>query len=106
MNTTIQERQIAAAKAYFEQVDKGRLPDELFAPGFSFFFPKFGVGSGLEEFKEFAAGLWGAGLKSQHHRDALTYFTSDRHVIVEGTTAGSDAEGGTWDGGKTPGRRF
>jgi hypothetical protein len=106
MNTSTEARQIEAAKIYFEQVDKGRLPDELFAPGFTFFFPKFGVGRGLEEFKEFAAGLWGAGLKSQHHRDQLNYLVSGRTVVVEGTTAGSDADGRTWDGGKTPGGRF
>jgi hypothetical protein len=106
MDDTVQTRRIASAKAYFEKVDKGELPLELFTPDFEFFFPKYGVGRGADEFREFAAGLWGAGLKSQHHRDELEFMASGRHVIVEGATAGNDAEGRTWDGGRTPGGRF
>ena len=64
---------IETAKSYFEQVDKGSLPAELFVSGFEFYFPKLGVGRGIEEFREFAAGLWGAGLASQHHRDQFEY---------------------------------
>ncbi len=106
MDDADQERRITAAKAYFERVDRGELPLDLFTPDFEFFFPKFGVGRGPDEFHAFAAGLWGAGLKSQHHRDELQYMVSGRHVIVEGATIGSDAGGRTWDGGKTPGGRF
>jgi hypothetical protein len=106
MDDTVQRRQIASAKAYFAKVDKGELPLDLFTADFEFFFPKYGVGRGPDEFREFAVGLWGAGLKSQHHRDELNYMASGRHVIVEGATVGSDAEGRTWDGGKTPGGRF
>jgi len=106
MDAPLQKRQIESARLYFEKVDNGELPSELFAADFEFFFPKYGVGRGLEEFREFAGGLWGAGLKAQHHREELTFIVSGRHVIVEGTTVGSDAEGRAWDGGKTPGGRF
>jgi hypothetical protein len=73
--------------------DAGRRPDELFTPAFEFLFPKFGVGRGLEEFHQCTIGLIEAGHKLVHHRDQLKYFVSDRHVIVEGTTEGSDCEG-------------
>ena len=97
---------IEFAKAYFEQVDHGRLPDELFTPDFEFYFPKYGVGRGLEEFRELAAGLASAGLKVKHHRDRLRYIACGLQVIVEGTTFGSDGAGNTWNGGETPGGRF
>jgi hypothetical protein len=106
VDASFQTRQIESATTYFEMVDKGELPFELFTPDFEFFFPKYVVGRGPEEFREFAAGLWGAGLKSQHRRNELKYMASGRHVIVEGATVGSDAGGRTWDGGKTPGGRF
>ena len=72
MDDKIQTRQIASAKTYFENVDKGELPLELFTPNFEFHFPKYGVGRGPDGFREFAAGLWGAGLKSRP-RCALKY---------------------------------
>jgi hypothetical protein len=106
MDDKVQTRRIASAKAYFEKVDNGALPLELFTRDFEFYFPKYGVGRGPEEFREFAAGLWDAGLKSQHHRDELRFIVSGQQVIVEGATTGSDAGGRTWDGGKTPGGRF
>jgi hypothetical protein len=106
MDALPQARQINVAKAYFEKVDKGELPLELFTADFEFFFPKYGVGRGPEEFREFAAGLWGAGLKSQHHRDQLKYIATSAGVVVEGTTVGCDGESRAWNGGKTPGGRF
>jgi len=58
MDVLPQTRQIESAKTYFEKVDKGEFPFELFTPDFEFFFPKYGVGRGPEAFREFAAGLW------------------------------------------------
>jgi hypothetical protein len=46
MDVLPQTRQIESAKTYFENVDKGELPFELFTPDFEFFFPKYGVGRG------------------------------------------------------------
>lgn len=90
----------------FRTGDHGRLPDELFTPDFEFYFPKYGVGRGFEEFRELAAGLAYAGLKVTHHRDRLRYIARGLQVIVEGTTFGNDGAGNTWDGGETPGGRF
>jgi hypothetical protein len=90
----------------FREGGQGRASFRTLHARFEFFFPKYGVGRGPEEFREFASGLWAAGFKSQHHRNELEYMASGRHVVVEGATVGSDAAGGTWDGGKTPGGRF
>jgi hypothetical protein len=90
-------RMIEAAKAYFVAVDSGRPPDELFARDFEFFFPKYGVGSGVDEFHALAAGLGAAGYKATHYRDRLKYLVSGQQLIVEGTTFGIDGHGGAWD---------
>src|ERR1700761_9123444 len=97
---------IENAKTYFERVDKGELPLELFSHDFQFYFPKYGIGRGAEEFREFGGGLWNAGYKAQHHKPQLTYFAVDNHVVVEGTTEGRDGEERSWNGGETPGGRF
>jgi hypothetical protein len=64
------------------------------------------VGQGLEELREYAAGLWSAGLKLTHHRDGLKYLECGSPIIVEGTTFGQDASGQSWDGGTTRGGRL
>jgi hypothetical protein len=97
---------LRSAKTYFEAVDSGQVPDELFAPDFEFYFPKFGMGKGLDEIRECATGLWSAGLSVTHYLDRLTYLDCGSHVIVEGTTFGHDKAGNRWDGGATPGGRF
>jgi hypothetical protein len=97
---------IETASKYFEGVDNGRIPEEIFAPGFEFYFPKFGVGRGIEQFYELAVGLGSAGLQFAHHRDHLQFYSSGSHLIVEGTTFGQDGSGASWDGGTTPGGRF
>jgi len=106
MNDPRSLRLIASAKAYFDEVDSGQLPLELFTSDFEFYFPKFGVGRGPDEFREFAGGFWAAGYKARHHRSQLKFTASGRQVAVEGTTEGSDSDGRTWNGGETPGGRF
>ncbi len=106
MSASVSSRMIESTKTYFREVDSGRLPDELFTADFEFFFPKFGVGRGLDEFHELAAGLRAARYKATHHRDRLKYIAFGQQLIVEGTTFGSDSHGGTWNGGETPGGRF
>jgi hypothetical protein len=100
------DQHLESARAYFSELDSGRIPGELFAPDFEFYFPKFGVGQGFEELGEFAFGLMAAGLKVTHHRDRLKYLTSGSQVVVEGTTYGDDRVGQSWNGGETPGGRF
>jgi hypothetical protein len=106
MNEPSDKKHLDAAKRYFEELDGGRIPAELFAADFEFYFPKFGVGQGTEEIQEFGAGLAAAGLRVTHHRDRLKYLACGSQVIVEGTTYGNDSAGGSWSGGETPGGRF
>ena len=100
------DRMVAAAKKYFEELDGGRIPTELFAADVEFFFPKFGIGRGLDELGQLGMGLYSAGLRMQHHRDRLNYIVGGSHVVVEGATEGHDGAGHSWKGGETPGGRF
>jgi hypothetical protein len=97
---------IDIVKSYFQEIDEGRFPDRLFTPDFEFYFPKFGVGRGLAEFGELAAGMIASGNKVGHCYDSLSFIEADRHVIVEGATHGTSGEGIAWKGGDTPGGRF
>jgi len=97
---------LKSASTYFSELDSGRIPEELFAPDFEFFFAKFGVGQGLDELREFATGLGAAHLNVTHHRDRLKYLACGSQVVVEGTTFGNDGGGRSWNGGETPGGRF
>jgi len=106
MSTVGSDQHLSSARTYFAELDSGRIPDELFSPDFEFWFPKFGVGHGLEELREFATGLISGGLKVTHHRDRLKYYSFGSHVVVEGTTFGTDGAGQSWNGGETSGGRF
>lgn len=93
-------------RRYFEEADAGRVPADLFAEDFEFYFPKFGVGRGMAEFGELAAGMLSALAAFGHCRDELTFLEADRSVVVEGATQGMDKAGVAWRGGTTPGGRF
>jgi hypothetical protein len=97
---------VDAVKAYFRSSDRGEFPAQLFTPDFEFYFPKFGVGRGLEEFYELAGGMAAAGARVTHQHDQFTFILGDRQVVVEGTTRGLGLDGGRWSGGETPGGRF
>lgn len=94
-------------RQYFERGDAGS-PDllDLFSDNIEFYFPKFGVGRGKQEFGEFAAGLFGSLNHLAHDFEALHITECQHLVIVEGTTVGETAEGIAWSGGSTPGGRF
>lgn len=98
---------IMAVIDYFRRGDAGR-PDMLdgFTDDFEFFFPKFGIGRGRDDFMAFAAGLVGSFKAFGHDIDGLRFIESGDSVVVEGTTRGEDREGATWEGGTTPGGRF
>src|ERR1700743_880971 len=106
MNAFSSDKHVSAAKSYFSELDAGRIPEELFAPNFEFWFPKFGVGHGLDDLREFSVGQISAGLQVTHYQDRLKYYSVGSHVVVEGTTFGSDNAGNSWRGGETPGGRF
>jgi ketosteroid isomerase-like protein len=99
--------QIRAVKKYFKRIDRGDMTVlDLFADDFSFYFPKFGIGRGREQFRAFGGGLMASLQSIGHDIDTMAFIESGRHVVVEGTTAGVDGEGNAWSGGTTPGGRF
>lgn len=89
---------------YIRRIDRNDFPAELFADGFQFYVPKFGVGHGLADFMEMAAGFAAAYHGVSHVIDLVADCGST--IVLEGRTSGEDAGGVTWRGGETPGGRF
>jgi hypothetical protein len=102
----ISNSHIENVRFYFREVDEGRFPAHLFTADFEFFFPKFGVGRGTQDFFELAAGMQAAGNRVGHCHETLSFIEAGRHVIVEGATHGTNRENIAWKGGETPGGRF
>ena len=91
-------------RTYIERIDGGEFPAELFADGFQFYVPKFGLGAGIDEFMQMAEGFASAYHGVSHVIDLVADFGGV--VLLEGRTSGEDAQGVTWRGGDTPGGRF
>jgi hypothetical protein len=100
------DKQIAAINTYFEQIDSGRLAQEVFTADFEFFFPKFGFGRGAAEFLQMAAGLGTVISSSRHYMGEFRYISADNQVCVEGASKGSYHSGKSWDVGGFEGGRF
>lgn len=95
---------MGVVREYIERIDRNDFPSELFADGFQFYVPKFGIGHGLADFMEMAAGFASAFHGVAHLVDLVADCGSV--VILEGRTSGQDAAGNVWQGGETPGGRF
>jgi hypothetical protein len=93
-------------KNFFRRGDSGDFPVDMFAPNFEFFYPKFGIGRGVEDFFEMARGVMTTRARSQHHLENLVFTENGRRVAVEGTTEGTSDRGVEWRGGLTSGGRF
>lgn len=91
---------------YYSLIDSGASPAHLFDKDFQFYFPKYGVGRGLVEFAELADGARSMVDRMFHRIDDMLILADGNHVVVEGTTEGSDKGGKEWRGGQTPGGRF
>jgi hypothetical protein len=99
---------VSRAKEYFQRIDAGDFAAELFTPDFQFYFPKYGTGRGAAEFRKMAVGVRDAKQLESigHDIDNFLYVEQGNHVVVEGTTMGSTADGSWWKGGETAGGRF
>lgn len=97
---------IEILKEYFRSVDTGNFPSHLFADGFQFYFPKYGIGHGAAEFLELAVGAATAVAGITHHIDDFLFIEKGNLIVVEGTSEGRDHDGAEWHGGRTPGGRF
>ena len=95
---------VAIVREYVGRIDRRDFPTELFADGFQFYVPKFGIGHGIAEFMEMAAGFGSAYRDVAHVIDLVA--ECGRTVLLEGRTSGEDVDGTAWRGGETPGGRF
>jgi hypothetical protein len=104
MTATVREEMRAKILRYYEQIDSGQFPAELFTEDFQFYSAKYGVGRGMQMFMEFGAS---AGVKRiSHRRDDMLFVIDGNHVAVEGTTEGITADDVEWRGGCTPAGRY
>ena len=97
----------AVALEYFRRLD---LQDpsvlDLFTEDFTFYFPKYGLGRGREQFIEVMTGLGSLVASTHHDPSDYRFLPSGDHLVVEGTTSGATVSGATWEAGKTPAGRF
>ena len=103
-SAAVDSDRVKAVKEYIRRVDQNDFPAELFASGFQFYVPKFGIGNGVAEFMAMAVGFMSAYHGVSHIIDLIADCGSI--VLVEGRTSGNDVQGHTWRGGETPGGRF
>ncbi|QBR01578.1 nuclear transport factor 2 family protein [Paraburkholderia pallida] len=98
---------VDVAIAYFDRLDRGA-PDllELFADGFEFYFPKFGIGKGRDDFVACLTGLQSQVERLTHYIDRTTVIEAGDKVVVEGISSGRLRSGKEWHGGMTAGGRF
>lgn len=98
---------IDTVKEYYARSDRGA-PDllDLFADDFTFYYPKFGIGQGREEFHEFASGLLSSAKTIVHPIESMRFVEQGTTVVVEGLFNGELHSGETWQGEETPTGRF
>lgn len=93
---------------YFDIADgrkSGNLLD-LFTEDAEVYFPKYGVGRGREALMAIGGGLMKVVRSITHDTSTFTFIANDEHVVVEGTSSGTTADGVDWRGGETVGGRF
>lgn len=95
---------VKTVREYIRRIDGNDFPAELFAEGFQFYVPKFGIGNGLSEFMEMAEGFTTAYHGVSHVIDLVA--ECGNAVLLEGRTSGQGVDGTAWRGGETPGGRF
>lgn len=82
---------------YLRRLDTGGDLFELFTDDAVVFLPKWGLATGLDEVRRMFADV-GRGLAGiKHDLDGLNVITQGDTVVLEGTSAGSLPDGGTWD---------
>lgn len=101
-----QTSRLEAVKKYFHDIDTGSFPEDLFTRDFEFWMPKFGMGRGVDPFRELADGVRSRIVRSSHRQDAFKYIDGGDVIVVEGCTQGLGTDNVEWCGGRTPGGRF
>lgn len=97
---------IDVVRRYFEKID-AQADDlfDLFVPNFEFYFPKYGFGTGAEDFIAFGSAFREV-VTALHDQDNIQFIDAGDKVICEGTTYGTDHKGNAWKGGETAGGRY
>jgi ketosteroid isomerase-like protein len=97
---------VAVVREYFRRAD-ARATDllDLLDDDVEFYFPKFGIGRGKQDYVRFAITL-AKQMTVFHNQETLRFHECGQAVVVEGETFGHDADGVEWRGGETPGGRF
>ena len=106
MSETANANNAETIREFYRLLDAGNPPFHLFAAGFQFHYPKFGIGRGVEEFVELATGTRTNISRMLHRIENILTAESGTVVTVEGVTEGTDAKGKEWRGGETSGGRF
>ncbi|SRR6266542_1173635 len=98
---------LGVVEQYFIRSDAGRADVfDLFTEDVQIFFPKFGIATGKDAFRELGAGLLSSLRELVHDLSDFKYVVGRNTVVVEGTTRGTARSGDRWEGGETPGGRF
>ena len=96
----------AIVRDFYKASDAGVFRAELFVEDFEFIYPKFGLGHGVDEFRQMVAGVRAIRRRTVHHHDSFILIESERRVVVEGGSEGVGQDGVAWCSGQTPGGRF
>lgn len=99
--------QIETVKEYYMRSDR-LSPDllDLFTDDFTFYYPKFGVGCGREDFKVFADGLLSSAKTIVHPIGSMRFVEQGATIVVEGLVEGELHSGARWKAGSSAAGRF
>jgi hypothetical protein len=79
---------IAVAKAYFQSfATAGDVEDQL-SPEVEFYFPRFGVGKGSQDYARLTRGLSNYWDMVDYDVDNFSYIAAGANIVVEGTVSG------------------
>lgn len=87
---------IALAKAYFQAFATAADVEDQLSPELEFFFPRFGLGRGAEEYAQLARGLSNYWDLVDYDIDNFSYICAGANVVVEGTVSGQMPGGGSF----------
>jgi ketosteroid isomerase-like protein len=101
-----EEQRKSVALEYLKRLDQGKDFFDLFGDDAQVYFPKWGLANGRAEIEQLFSNLASA-LKSIRHDYAyFNYIVQGDQVVVEGTSAGTTADGVEWRAGVTHAGRW
>jgi ketosteroid isomerase-like protein len=104
--TMTDEQRKSVALEYLKRLDRGEGIFDLFADDAQVYFPKWGLATGRAEFERLFADLGSLLSGISHDYAYFNYVVSGDVVVVEGTSAGTTADGTEWRAGVTHAGRW